>query len=79
MDQSDTGVDGLCSSRIGFNHFGLCLIFGRWAESVSFESYMFAVSGIDDRGAGGCDEPEEPESCLFYFLRSESGEGGGGS
>ncbi|GKG31632.1 hypothetical protein Tco_0426582, partial [Tanacetum coccineum] len=46
MDQSGFGVAGLSSSRIGFNHSSLCLIFGRWTESVSFESDILAVSGI---------------------------------
>ncbi|GJR77533.1 hypothetical protein Tco_0089898 [Tanacetum coccineum] len=45
-DQSGSGVAGLSSSGIGFNHSGLYLIFRRWAESVSSESDMFAVSGI---------------------------------
>ncbi|GKG20781.1 hypothetical protein Tco_0380582 [Tanacetum coccineum] len=31
MDQSGSEVIGLSSSGIGFNHYGLYLIFGRWA------------------------------------------------
>nr|GEW12421.1 hypothetical protein [Tanacetum cinerariifolium] len=47
MTQAGFGVAGLSSSEIGFNHSGLCLIFGRWAELVSSESDMLAVSGIE--------------------------------
>nr|GEY51209.1 hypothetical protein [Tanacetum cinerariifolium] len=38
MTQAGSGVAGLSLSGIGFNHSGLCLIFGRWVESVSSES-----------------------------------------
>ncbi|GJR27022.1 hypothetical protein Tco_1103254 [Tanacetum coccineum] len=101
MTQAGSGVASLSSPRIGFNHSGLGLIFGRYAESVSYESKILAVSGIgmssigcsewgpdcyldepegasivlvnfqvDDCGAGGYDEPEVPESCLLFLLRS---------
>nr|GFB35718.1 hypothetical protein [Tanacetum cinerariifolium] len=45
---TQAGFEGaaLSSSGIGFNHFGLCLIFGRCAESVSSKSDILAVSGI---------------------------------
>ncbi|GJZ56480.1 hypothetical protein Tco_0611673 [Tanacetum coccineum] len=78
MDQSGSGVAGLSSFGIVLNHSGLCLIFGRWAESVSSESYILVVFGIDDYGAGGYEEPEVPELCRFFLLRSESSRGGGG-
>ncbi|GKB49259.1 hypothetical protein Tco_0900012 [Tanacetum coccineum] len=79
MTQTGSRVAGLSSSGIGFNHSGLGLIFRRYAESVSSESKILAISGIDDCGARGCDEPEVPESYLFFLLRSKYGRGGGGS
>nr|GEY51211.1 hypothetical protein [Tanacetum cinerariifolium] len=38
MTQAGFGVAGLSLFGIGFNHYGLCLIFERWVESVSSES-----------------------------------------
>ncbi|GJW87378.1 hypothetical protein Tco_0162718 [Tanacetum coccineum] len=52
MDQSGSGVPGLSSSGIGFNHSGLGLIFGRWEKSVSSESDIFAVSCIGTSSTG---------------------------
>nr|GEX54700.1 hypothetical protein [Tanacetum cinerariifolium] len=46
MIQAGSGVAGLSSFGISFNHYGLCFIFGRWAESVSFELDILVVSGI---------------------------------
>nr|GEW85534.1 retrovirus-related Pol polyprotein from transposon TNT 1-94 [Tanacetum cinerariifolium] len=67
MTQAGSRVACLFSSRIGFNHSGLYLNFGRWAESVSSESDILAVFGI-----------EAPVSCRLHLLRSKSGRGGGG-
>ncbi|GJZ01994.1 hypothetical protein Tco_0519955, partial [Tanacetum coccineum] len=47
-----SGVAGLSSSRKGFNHSGLCLVFGRWAESVSSESDMLSESYIGMSSTG---------------------------
>ncbi|GJY52040.1 hypothetical protein Tco_0442887 [Tanacetum coccineum] len=86
MTQAGFGVAGRSSYGIGFNHSGLGLICERCTKLVSSESDILAVSGIvsedfqaDDCVAGGCDEPEAPESCLLFLLGSKSGKGGGGS
>ncbi|GKB31081.1 hypothetical protein Tco_0870482 [Tanacetum coccineum] len=86
MTQTCSGVASLSSSGISFNHYGIGLFFGRCGESVSSESEILVVFGIgmsstgcsaDDYGAGGCDEPEAPESCLLFLLESKSNRGGG--
>nr|GFA04655.1 hypothetical protein [Tanacetum cinerariifolium] len=46
MTQFGSGVAGLSSSGIGFNHSGLGLMFKRWVESVSSESDISVVSSI---------------------------------
>ncbi|GJS44468.1 hypothetical protein Tco_0569511 [Tanacetum coccineum] len=46
MTQSGSGVSDVSSSGIGFNHYGLVLIFGRWATPVSFDSERCISSGI---------------------------------
>ncbi|GJU77879.1 hypothetical protein Tco_0717950 [Tanacetum coccineum] len=79
MTQVGSGVAGLSSSGIGFNHSGLGVFFGRCAEPVSYELDIFVVPCIDDCGAGSCDDPEAPVSCHFFLLRSESGGGERGS
>ncbi|GKG58294.1 hypothetical protein Tco_0592073, partial [Tanacetum coccineum] len=40
-------------------------------------SSVSVIFQADDYGAGGCDEPEAPESCSFFLMRSKSGGGGG--
>ncbi|GJQ93333.1 hypothetical protein Tco_0004472 [Tanacetum coccineum] len=50
--QSGSGVSGLSSSGIGFNHSGLYLIFGRWAKSMSSKSDILVVSGIGMSSTG---------------------------
>ncbi|GKE14835.1 hypothetical protein Tco_1422412 [Tanacetum coccineum] len=52
MTQEGSGVAGLSSSGIGFNHSGLYLIFGRWAESVSSKSDILAESNIGMSSTG---------------------------
>ncbi|GKA71146.1 ribonuclease H-like domain-containing protein [Tanacetum coccineum] len=60
MTQAGSGVAGLSSSGIGFNHSGLGLTCGRCAKPVSSKSDILVESGIGMSltGAGGCDEPE---------------------
>nr|GEU66551.1 hypothetical protein [Tanacetum cinerariifolium] len=52
MTSASSGVAYLSSSGINFNYSGLCLIFKRWAESVSSESDMLAVFSIGFGVAG---------------------------
>ncbi|GJY72207.1 hypothetical protein Tco_0475910, partial [Tanacetum coccineum] len=52
MTQAGSGVASLSSSGIGFNHSGLCLIFGRWTESVSCQSDILAEIGVGMSSTG---------------------------
>ncbi|GJW84689.1 hypothetical protein Tco_0157834 [Tanacetum coccineum] len=52
MTQVGSGVASLSSSGIGFNHSDLCLIFGRWTESVSCELDILAESGVGMSSTG---------------------------
>ncbi|GJZ57782.1 hypothetical protein Tco_0613276 [Tanacetum coccineum] len=52
ITQVGSGVASLSSSGIGFNHSDLCLIFGRWTESVSCELDILAESGVGMSSTG---------------------------
>nr|GEV60474.1 hypothetical protein [Tanacetum cinerariifolium] len=64
ITQAGSGVAGLLSSGIGFNHSSLFLIFGRWTESVSFKSDILAVSSIEEED-GLYHHVVSCETCLF--------------
>ncbi|GKG39254.1 hypothetical protein Tco_0463399, partial [Tanacetum coccineum] len=52
MTQTCSGVAGLSSSGISFNHYGIGLIFRRCGESVSSKSEILVVSGIGMSSTG---------------------------
>ncbi|GJZ42562.1 hypothetical protein Tco_0589817 [Tanacetum coccineum] len=69
MTQSSSGVSDVSSSSIGFNHYGLVLIFGRWAAPVSSDSERCisfgigsSLTGCSDGEAGYCLEEQERAS-----------------
>ncbi|GKC73564.1 hypothetical protein Tco_1119447 [Tanacetum coccineum] len=66
-------VSGIGMSSTGYSECwpDCCL---EEVKGVSLVSDFFQA---DNCGAGGCEEPEAPESCRFFLLRSESGGGGG--
>nr|GEZ66223.1 hypothetical protein [Tanacetum cinerariifolium] len=72
ITQAGSGVAGLSSSRIGFNHSGLCLIFGRCAELVSSESDILAISGIESFFSSNVTRATNSDLVMLYGC----GEGG---
>ncbi|GJV05159.1 hypothetical protein Tco_1338728 [Tanacetum coccineum] len=78
MTHSGSDVFDDSSSGIGFNQFGLVLIFRRWAAPVSSDyercissGIRSSVTGCKDREAGFCLEKLEGGSLMLEVFQAE--------